>query len=190
MINKDDELKYKDVIDSLKGLQKVNAPANFETDLTRRINAIGSEEKGDFWKRFFVPSKLIPSAALAVSAVVLLFVFDTNNDNENPLLMNPRVRTDVISTDDISEVHLSPGQNSSKHQSEKSLGSNSDKFRDEKTYKDSNKRNPGLSFSGVEYSIDKNGLNFRQVNLSQEERESLIRVKSRFIKLIKNGKKN
>ena len=34
-----DEEQYKDVINTLKGLQKVNAPANFETDLLRRINS-------------------------------------------------------------------------------------------------------------------------------------------------------
>ena len=190
MINKDDELKYKDVIDSLKGLKKVSAPANFETNLTRRINSLGPEKKESFWERFFVPSRLIPTAALAVSAVVLLFVFNTNSNNDDPLLTNPRVRTDIISTDDISRVELSPDQNTVKSQSEKSLSSNSDKFRDQKTYTDSDKRNSALALSNFEYSIDKKGLNFRQVNLSKEERESLTRVKNRFIKLMENGKNN
>jgi hypothetical protein len=190
MINKDDELKYKDVINSLKGLQKVNAPQNFETNLTRRINLLGSEKKESFWRSFFVPSKLIPSAALAVSAVVLLFVFNTNSNNEDPLLTNPRVRTDIISTDDISRVELSPDQNTVKSQSGKSLSSNSDKLGDQKTYTDSDKRNNALALSNFEYSIDKKGLNFRQANLSKEERESVTRVKDRFIKLMENSKSN
>ncbi len=190
MINKDDKLKYKDVIDSLKSLQKVKAPADFETNLTRRINSLGSEKKKSFWERFFVPSRLIPTAALAVSAVILLFVLNTTNNDEDPLLINPRIRTDIISTDDISRVELSPDQNTANPQSEKLKSSNQGELRDQKTYSDSDRKNHALSFSDFEYSIDKKGLNFRQVNLSKEERESLSRVKSQFLKIKKNSKNN
>ena len=110
MVNKNDE-KYKDVTSSLKGLQKVNAPTNFEANLMRRINSPEPEKKESFLERFLVPSRLIPATALAVSAVILLFVFNTNSNNEDPLLTNPRVRTDIISLDDISRVELSPRQN-------------------------------------------------------------------------------
>ena len=40
------------------------------------------------------------------------------------------------------------------------------------------------------YSIDKKGLNFRQVNISKEERESVSRVKSHFLKIMESGKNN
>src|SRR3989339_883659 len=171
MVNKDDELKYKDVIDSLKGLQKVNAPSSFETDLMREINSPGTEEKKNFLERFFVPSRLIPSAALAVTAVILLFVLNTDGDDENPLLVDPKVRADIISSDNISEVQLIPDDDLAKQENE---GSES----------------PGLAISTVDYSIDKKGLNFRQVNLSKEEKESLTRVKNRFIKLIESVPNN
>lgn len=190
MDNKDEGLKYKDVIDSLKSLQKVNAPANFETNLTRRINLLGSEQEESFWKRLFIPSKLIPAAALAVSAVILLFVLNTNNSDEDPLLINPRVRTDIISTDDISRVELSPGQNSAGSQKEKLKGSNQDMLGKQKSNSNSEQRNSALSSSGFEYSIDKKGLNFRQVNISKEERESVSRVKSQFLKIKENSKNN
>jgi len=190
MVNKDDELKYKDIIDSLKSLQRVNAPADFETTLARRINSLGPEKKESFWERFFVPSKLIPSAALAVSAVVLLFVFNTNGNDEDPLLINPKVRTDIMSTDDIYRVELSPEKNSVEPQSEGLLSSNSDKLKDQKTYSDSDKRNSALTLSNFEYSIDKKGLNFRQVNLSKKERERVTQVKNRFIKLMESSKNN
>ncbi len=189
MVNKDEELKYKDVIDSLKSLQKVNAPANFETNLTRRINLLGSEKKESFWKRFFIPSKLIPAAALAVSAVILLFVLDTNNNDEDPLLINPRVRTDIISTDDISRVELSPDQNTAGSQNKKLKELNQGILRKHKTNSDSEQRNSASS-SHFEYSIDKKGLNFMQVNISKEERESVSLVKNRFLKIIEKGKNN
>ena len=34
----DDEKKYNEVIKTLKGLQKLKAPPNFEADLKRRLN--------------------------------------------------------------------------------------------------------------------------------------------------------
>jgi len=190
MVNKDDELKYKDVIDSLKGLQKVNAPSSFETDLMREINSPGTEEKKSFWERFFVPSRLIPSAALAVTAVILLFVLNTDGDDENPLLVDPKVRADIISSDNISEVQLIPDDDLAKQENEGSESSGLDKFRNEGSNTGSQKGNPGLSISTVDYSIDKKGLNFRQVNLSKEEKESLTRVKNRFIKLIESVPNN
>ena len=177
MINKEDE-KYQDVINSLKGLQKVKAPANFETNLMRRINSLEPEKKESFWERFLMPSKLVPAAALAVSAVILLFVFNTNGNNDDPLLTNPRIRTDIISTDDISRVELSSGN------------SNKENLPKQKSNPDSDQRKTSLSSSVFEYSIDKKGLNFRQVNLSKEERESLSRVKSQFLKIKENSQNN
>lgn len=183
MVNKNDE-KYKDVTSSLKGLQKVNAPTNFEANLMRRINSPEPEKKESFLERFLVPSRLIPATALAVSAVILLFVFNTNSNNEDPLLTNPRVRTDIISLDDISRVELSPRQNTAGDQRLKGT------LKEKKTYSDSDQKSPALSSSDFEYSIDKKGLNFRQVNISKEERESVSRVKSHFLKIMGNDKNN
>ena len=189
MVNNDDE-KYKNVIDSLKGLQKVNAPANFDANLMRRINSLEPEKKESFWERFFVPSKLIPATALAISAVILLFVLNANSNNEDPLLTNPRVRTDIISLDDISGLELSPDQSTTGNQTEKSKGTNEGMLKEQKTYSDSDQKNPASSSSDFEYSIDKKGLNFRQVNISKEERESVSRVKSHFLKIMESGKNN
>ena len=94
-----DEKKYEKLIKDLKGLQQVKAPANFESDLKRRINdeKFSKEEKKSFWENIFVPAKLIPSLGLVAAAVIIFFVIDTNPEEmDNPFLIEPRVREDVI----------------------------------------------------------------------------------------------
>jgi len=98
-----DEKKYEDVIKALKGLMEVKAPANFESDLKRRINSekFPKEEKKSFWENIFVPSRLIPSLGLVAVAVVVFFVMDTNSEEmDNPFLIEPRVREDVFAVAD------------------------------------------------------------------------------------------
>lgn len=101
-----DEKKYEDVIKALKGMQQVNAPANFEADLQRRINQEkSSKEKKSFWENIFLPSRLIPSLGLVAVAVVMFFVVDTNSEEmDNPFLIEPRVREDVFAVTEFEEV--------------------------------------------------------------------------------------
>jgi hypothetical protein len=102
-----DEKKYEDVIKALKGLQQVNAPANFEADLQRRISQEKSskEEMKSFWQNIFVPARLIPSLGLVAVAVVMFFVVDTNSEEmDNPFLIEPRVREDVFAVTEFGEV--------------------------------------------------------------------------------------
>ena len=96
---KNDEKKYEDVIKALKGLQEVKAPENFEADLQRRINSekFSKKEKKGFWQNIFVPAKLIPSLGLVAAAVVIFFVVETNSEEmDNPFLIEPRVREDIM----------------------------------------------------------------------------------------------
>ncbi|MBE0570878.1 MAG: hypothetical protein IH618_04970 [Ignavibacteriaceae bacterium] len=102
-----DEKKYQDVINALKGLQEVKTPANFEADLNRRINQekFSKKEKKTFWENIFLPSRLIPSLGLVVVAVVMFFVVDTNSEEmDNPFLIEPRVREDVFAVADYEEL--------------------------------------------------------------------------------------
>ena len=102
-----DEKKYEDVIKALKGLKEVQAPANFEADLQRRINSekFSSKEKKGFWENIFAPSKLIPSLGLVAVSVVIFFVVDTNSEEvDNPFLIEPRVREDVFAVADYTEL--------------------------------------------------------------------------------------
>jgi len=102
-----DEKKYEDIIKSLKGLQQVKPPENFEADLQRRINSekFSKKEKKSFWQNIFVPAKLIPSLGLVAAAVVIFFVVDTNSEEmDNPFLIEPRVREDVFAVTELEEV--------------------------------------------------------------------------------------
>ena len=99
-----EEKKYEDVIKALKGLKKVNAPENFEADLKRRINSEKFTEKElkSFWGNIFMPARLIPSLGLVAAAVIIFFVVDTNSEEmDNPFLIEPRVREDIIAVTDI-----------------------------------------------------------------------------------------
>lgn len=96
MLN-DDELKYKKTIDALKKLQRIDAPKDFETTLMRKINQSVPEKDDGFFKRLFMPSRLVPSMALVATAIVLFFVIDLSPEElENPFLLEPRLREDVV----------------------------------------------------------------------------------------------
>ena len=101
-----DEKKYEDVIKSLKGLKEVKAPENFEADLQRRINSekAAKKEKKSFWQNIFRPSRLVPSLGLVTAVIVIFFVVDSNSeDMDNPFLIEPRVREDVVAVTDYDE---------------------------------------------------------------------------------------
>ena len=98
-----EEKKYEKLISELKSLQKIKAPANFEADLKRRINAekYPVEEKS-FLGKAFLPSRLIPSLSLATAAVVVFLVVNVNSEEmDNPFLIEPRLRDDVVAVKDL-----------------------------------------------------------------------------------------
>ena len=106
---KDDDKKYNDVIKTLNQLQEVKAPANFEAELMRKINSERYREKKEqsIWSKFFIPSRLIPSAGLAAAAILVFFVVTLNPEElEDPLIMEPRVRKDIIEVVDYDESKL------------------------------------------------------------------------------------
>lgn len=93
-----DEKKYEDVIKTLKGLQEVKAPVNFEANLQRKINSekFQNEEKKSFWENIFIPTRLIPSLGLVAVTVMILFVVETNSEEiDNPFLIQPKLREDL-----------------------------------------------------------------------------------------------
>lgn len=188
----DDELRYKNVIDALKGLKEVKAPKNFEADLMRRINSEKFEEKRQsFWEKIFLPSRLVPSAGLAVAAVLLLFVININSDEvENPLLMEPKVREDMIEAKDVSDIPMTVQEEIPGETRLGSADSNLAEFRDEISINGSRERSKTNSFAATGFAIDKEGLNFRQVNLSEEEKQRLNELKHHFRMLLKNSENN
>jgi hypothetical protein len=155
----------------------------------------------------WISTRLIPSAALAVAAVIVLFMINTNSsDAENPLLSDPRVREDIITTgnQDIpasTDVNLinDSRKDEARDELKEKLSDKSKKMEviSERIISDSNKQNfAGLNnlkkklgdsnfrseiSSNINYVISKSGLNFRMVKLNEEEKKMLNeKIKSLF----------
>ena len=89
----EDDNEFEKIKRLLKDLPKVNAPSNFENELSRRINqGEQTKEKESWFDKVFSP-KLVPSAALAVTAVIILFLLKGNvSDVEDPFQVMPKLR--------------------------------------------------------------------------------------------------
>jgi len=212
MIDEKDH-EFDGVIKILKELHHVKAPGNFEANLMRRINA-GKyrEEKAESWfSRIFVPRRFIPSAALAIIAVLILFVIKPgSNTIENPFNTKPRLRDDMITTtSQLSEekkvnmelqkmINADKIKGSSKQKSE--VAESDEKSENGYNINDFQTDKAGSSYSSQNYEavsspdisnyyiIDKNGLNFRQVNLSKTERMEINRLKANLMQFMKENK--
>src|SRR5690606_37607042 len=161
---KDDENLYSDVIDILKQLPKVNTPSYFEADLMRKINSDVYEKEvhESFWSRFLSPARLLPSAAVAIAAVIMLFVVDTTSvEQDDPLSAAPRLREDMIqsstsiSLDDEMERIADENDRLLKRKPNQSPPSN---------------QQSAAAFASTSY-INKSGLNFRQRHLTDEQKQ-------------------
>jgi len=206
----DDEKKYNEVIKTLKGLQKLKAPPNFEADLKRKLNAEKSvkEEKRKI-KRFFTPSRLIPSFGLAAAAIVIFLMVNTNSEEaDNPFLMEPKIREDVVLVSDKNEsVIPEDNLNEKSDLVEKDIFADKKNsgVRSEKLLKERSSDNDllaGREFSPSEstltaeteitttdevsaplatgIAIRKSGLNFRQVYHTKEEKKKILELKKKF----------
>jgi len=128
-----DDKKYDDLIKTLKSLQQVKAPPNFEADLKRRLNVekYAKEEKKSI-KRFFAPSRLVPSFGVAAAAIVIFLMVSTNPEEpDNPFLMEPKVREDMILISDTDDLNIPEGNLSKKSEvtEEKVIAEKKDKGR-------------------------------------------------------------
>ena len=215
----DDEKKYDDLIKMLKGLQQVKAPPNFEADLKRRLNAekYAMEEKRTI-KRFFTPSRLVPSFGLAAVAVVVFLLINVNPEEaDNPFLMEPKIREDMILISDTDDLNI-PIDNLSKKSEvieEKVIADKKDKGMRRENFVENKSSDESLiagknelaltettmiseteSVATEELSapmatglaIEKSGLNFRQVNPTQKEQEEILELKKKVQILKKNEK--
>ena len=209
----DDDHEHNDVIKTLKVLQKVSAPANFEADLMRRINTEKYAEKKSFWWSFLLPSRLIPTAALVLSAVVVFFVINTNTNgsDENPLLIPPKVREDVVASTNVqndlqmSKVPEVKKEEKAKPRTGKNLTPkiNNDvpaMANNDVMPEDSGISNLGITITGnnpgttygnpsiVSFGnrpINKRGLNYMQRNLTPEEKAQLEILKKKWLEMMK-----
>jgi hypothetical protein len=96
-VNEDQE--FRNVINILKQLQQVKAPAGFEADLMRRINSERVPVKRTFLQTLFIPSRIVPAAALVVAAILLVLVINNSSISvEDPFSIMPRERHDLTSS--------------------------------------------------------------------------------------------
>lgn len=160
----EDEKMYENVKNFLGGLKKITVPPSFDSDLMRRINAEKYAAPEAWWRKMFIPSRLIPSAALALTTIAVLFVLDSGTvEFENPLLSEPRIREDLI-VNSQEDRNLSPA---SKIGIELEGNSSPD----------------GNNALVVSYGITKSGLNFRQLHLTAEERVKIEEMKQKLIRM-------
>lgn len=212
MIDEKDQ-EFDGVVKILKELQHVKAPGNFEANLMRKINADKfAEEKTEGWfSRIFVPRRFIPSAAVAIIAVLILFVIRPgSNTIENPFNTKPRMRDDMITTtsqlsqEKKVDIELQKMINSDKIKSpvkqKSEIAKNEEKSRNDYSTKDFQTDRAGSSYTSQNYEavsspdisnyyiIDKSGLNFRQVNLTKTERMEINRLKANLMRFMKENK--
>jgi hypothetical protein len=208
MIN--DEKKYDELIKTLKGLQQVKAPPNFEADLKRRLNTekYAKEEKKST-KRFFAPSRLIPSFGLAAAAVVAFLLINVNpEETDNPFMMEPKVREDMILFSETDDVEIPEGNLSKESEviEEDVLGDTKDKEMKTESFTEEKSTDKNLIAGRNEAAITestlteetevaptnkvsapmatglairKSGLNFRQVNPTVKEQKEILELKKK-----------
>jgi hypothetical protein len=213
-VDQNDDLKYQDVINTLRQLQQVKAPSGFEADLIRRINSEKSPAEKTLWQNIFIPSRLIPSAALALTAILLIFVLNHSGiHQDNPLLTPPRERQDVtlsaktdrsitegktLNSDEVSAMQENTGIQGDKDKTfqDKAVEESGQKGKEIRPSVSGNLAGKGVStdkfitanFASsriTDYPVNKAGLNFRQVNLSNEQKIELNQLKEKMESMYK-----
>ena len=211
MEKNDDEKRYRSVTKNLNQLKKINPPAYFEADLFRKINSGNFKEEKLNSARFLSPGKLIPSAVIIAVAVIVLFMIKTNPiKQDDPLSVNPPLRegirsvnqNDAISAGDIAKKELNENINKKRH--DKKLESHSGV----KTIASgkSNPKSPIIpeissqqannstrpAIAGISLSPDssiKEGLNYKQANLTKSQKKEVTILKHKMEKMYKKDKK-
>jgi hypothetical protein len=205
-VNSNDEMEFKNVVHTLKQLQQVKAPAGFEADLMRKINSENFSDEKKFWQNIFVPSRLIPSAVLVLTAFFLIFVLNNQGvTQDNPLLTAPRERQDVATLSATTqsgriqkgsiankqnflkdagglakndEMTNKPAQKMMEESRPETIGNDKD-LAATKTNSDQFISVKFASGNVMNYPVNKAGLNFRQINLTTAQKMKLNLLKEK-----------
>jgi hypothetical protein len=216
-VNSNDDTKYRDVINTLNQLQQVKAPAGFEAGLMQRIKSESFPEKETFRQSIFIPSRIIPTAALAITALLLIFILnDTALHQDNPLLTVPKEREDItLKTESngisgqekpVANRESAASDEISGVQKDNDLKKESGSISTQKPggYDRSTRGNIAANTSGndrfitadfspnkiTDYPVNKAGLNFRQVNLSNKQKMQLNQLKEKMEVMFRARTKN
>lgn len=92
---KDDENKFRNVIEDLKNLKKIEAPVGFESKLWNKINSSKTVEKKSVWSNLSL--KIAPAFAVAATVVILFMIIDNNaTEYTDPFMIEPEERKDLV----------------------------------------------------------------------------------------------
>lgn len=195
----EDDKKFEKVTRLLKDLSKINAASNFETELLRKINqGEMGKEKESWFDKVFSP-KLIPSAALALTAVIILFLLKGNvNDIEDPFQTMPKLREEPILKQDQLEtvsdkIFTDETNKQSKRKKSNDRASNESESKNEFYRVDSNVIETAtlentsmerISVTTSNYTPDQTiimggGLNYKIVRVGDEERKMIKMLKEK-----------
>lgn len=171
----------------LKRLQQVKAPDNFEAKLFQKINSaeFTSAEKKvrrlPDWKKIFSKSTLVPSAALAIVAVIILYIVNLQPiKKENPFAITPELRNKVVETDPF----LSNSKLKNKAQGKEPVtASENNPAKANKVHNYSSLNGQGQYGSNLNIAtasmITKSGLNFRHICPTAKEKKEVYELKKR-----------
>lgn len=180
----------------LKNLPKINAPSGFEASLSRKIIKLNTEEEKKSWIDKIFSPQLIPSAALAVTAVMILFLLRNNEgDAEDPFKVMPKLREDretvLVNTEAISSKNSDRGNSAQVKTPENVKNFESNDSGVIPYYSTNNTSLNTISVSAVNYqpnqsAITAGGLNYRVVRFSESDRRQLEVLRSKIEAEIKN----
>ena len=107
----EDDNKYEKITKLLKELPKIDAPSNFETELSKRIKQGEQEKEKESWfDKIFLP-KLIPSAALVLTAVIIILLLQPQVDEEGKhIQVSPQLYEEKIEKQSDSKKEIQKGK--------------------------------------------------------------------------------
>lgn len=213
MYNKDDENKFRNVVEDLRNLKKINVPVGFETKLWNKINSSETEEKKSVWSNLSL--KIAPAFAVAATVVILFMIIENNaTEYTDPFMVEPEERKDLVEffsqdlnvTEPEIEIPKEKIQEKSTVQfrkkevadkdalsmTENQLAGRRDSFKTENSaitdhivvgtsVSEEVIGNEGIVSPSASAPVQQN-LNFRQVQLSEEEQLELKELKDKVLK--------
>ncbi|MFO7526901.1 MAG: hypothetical protein R6W68_15715 [Ignavibacteriaceae bacterium] len=219
MYTKDDENKFRNIIEDLKNLKKIEAPVGFESKLWNKINSSGTSEKKSVWSNLSL--KIAPAFAVAATVVILFMIIDNNaTEYTDPFMIEPEERKDLVefSTQDLNltepEIEIPKEQIKEKSTvrfrkkevadrdaltTENQLASRSESLKAEDSVLSKHivvGSTVGDEIDGNERIISpsasvptQQNLNFRQVQLSTEEQKEVLKLKTKALESTQRNQK-
>ena len=202
----EDDSKFIGVINTLKKLNKIEAPPNFEEDLFVKISQTPNEEKISFIDRILTPARLVPTAGLAATIILLFFLTNifVPAAEENPLLANPRVRGDVVATN-TSNTTTTENTSTPKNNNDVFTETENKTLNEETDKTSIDNPNLGIRITGqpspANYynngiltsvspngSIDKTGLDYKQIYLQRLQRAQIELLRKKMEEMQRNSR--